>query len=533
LFSRNYLSYTTLLNRLGLVSVILVATIALISCSETTSSEQRFEMAIIISGYESIDQSGDHWDGLHLVAANDGSLKRIGAGVSFNNLSVSPDGKQLVYTTYDSAKHSSIINLIDIQAAVEADRFKPFVVLPSGQIGIIHAPIWSPDGSQLLFWTRATSTQESDVYTVLPDGRNLSKLTDSSAGDYSPRWSPDGKQIVFTSNRNGSGGIFTMNSDGSEQIRISDLKGGSVMLPSWSPDGNEIAYLVNPPIGNEVEMTIIDTNGKHRKFKTDAIFGSYDWSPDSSEIVFAGWSSNSDRTRLYVVDRSGVNVSLLVDSEEDTVIANPKWSPDGSRILFDSPLGIRVVNSDGTNESGVLENSTSENGLRASGIWLNVDPDPDAQVKRIETPTPAPTPVPTASPSPRPTSTVAPTATALPTATVVVINVTEAPSKSTVDQLIETQGGLLSGVVDILIGSKLSAPIIVVESGTKVVWKNMTGAKIIVAASDVDEEWTFSPPYQQNKFLTYHPHIYKEEGCFAYTSAKFGIELDGWVCVQN
>jgi Tol biopolymer transport system component len=62
------------------------------------------------------------------------------------------------------------------------------------------------------------------------DGTNLQQLTENTNGDGLPTWSPDGQSIAFVSDRGGVWAVWAMNTDGSNQRKLFDMKG--------SPDGN-------------------------------------------------------------------------------------------------------------------------------------------------------------------------------------------------------------------------------------------------------------------------------------------------------
>jgi TolB protein len=104
---------------------------------------------------------------------------------------------------------------------------------------------WSPDGSRIAFVS--TRDLPKQIYTINSDGSSQKRLT--SAGDNSaPVWSPDGRRIAFLSNRDGIDRIYIMNADGSQQIRLTSRDLGSGQSgPVWSPEGRRIAYASKNP----------------------------------------------------------------------------------------------------------------------------------------------------------------------------------------------------------------------------------------------------------------------------------------------
>lgn len=99
-------------------------------------------------------------------------------------------------------------------------------------------PLWSPDGSRLLFFT---STYEptyggitaQSLHIVDAAGQNL-KLLGDIAQRSKPSWSPDGQHFAYHTGTV----ICIVQSDGTNQ----DCSLQAQSLPSWSPDGKSFAY---------------------------------------------------------------------------------------------------------------------------------------------------------------------------------------------------------------------------------------------------------------------------------------------------
>jgi len=80
------------------------------------------------------------------------------------------------------------------------------------------------------------SYDEFDIYTIRPDGTDLTRLTHAEGNDAHSLWSPDGNHILFSSSRFGYkdesplvinqpqpyAELFIMNADGSSQQPLTD-----------------------------------------------------------------------------------------------------------------------------------------------------------------------------------------------------------------------------------------------------------------------------------------------------------------------
>jgi hypothetical protein len=86
--------------------------------------------------------------------------------------------------------------------------------------GVCYDPVWSPKGDRIALVD--TEAGNDEIYVINPDGNGLQRLTVNNwEWDKHPSWSPDGSQIVFWSNREtGRRQLWIMNADGSNQRRL-------------------------------------------------------------------------------------------------------------------------------------------------------------------------------------------------------------------------------------------------------------------------------------------------------------------------
>lgn len=85
-----------------------------------------------------------------------------------------------------------------------ADGFVTVAILP-GSVGSKIVFVSYRDGN-------------SEIYTMNSDGTGLVNLTNDAAQDSGPAWSPDGSSIVFASSRTGSWELYVMDADASGVI---------------------------------------------------------------------------------------------------------------------------------------------------------------------------------------------------------------------------------------------------------------------------------------------------------------------------
>src|SRR5690606_390034 len=92
--------------------------------------------------------------------------------------------------------------------------------------------------------------------------------------------------------------------------------------------------------------------------------GDASWSPDGSKIVFQSNKDNDGGSGIYIMNSDGSNVTRVNHNFIGEGEQNPKFSPDGNKILFEAQIGdnshIFVMNTNGSNETQ-LTNFTSGN----------------------------------------------------------------------------------------------------------------------------------------------------------------------------
>ena len=98
-------------------------------------------------------------------------------------------------------------------------------------------PSWSPDCGSVVF-TAQRHRIIPDIWTVNADGSNFHRLTRTrGAAESGPLFSPDGTSIVFARQKNGSdtSDLWTMDPDGGNKMQITDTPDRYEYALAWLP----------------------------------------------------------------------------------------------------------------------------------------------------------------------------------------------------------------------------------------------------------------------------------------------------------
>jgi Tol biopolymer transport system component len=196
-----------------------------------------------------------------------------------------------------------------------------------------YNPNWSPDGRVIMF----ARENASPLWVVNADGTGLRAMPTPPTFLGNARWSPDGASITFEYSTDGlSSWIGVMRTDGTGLRSVSGQSRVFDHSPSWSPSGR-IAF--TRQVSN-LEWTIwtVNLDGTN---PTRLMDGTYDvqpvWSPDGTRLLFQTELTPAPgvyETRIAVVNADGSGRQVLTPSIRDTQDANASWSPDGQWILY-------------------------------------------------------------------------------------------------------------------------------------------------------------------------------------------------------
>jgi Tol biopolymer transport system component len=242
----------------------------------------------------------------------------------------SPDGSRMVFTSFSDSWNR---NVWTMRADDGSDKTQLTYFSVAGQGS------YSPDGQKIVFGHYYNDTR-ADIVVMNSDGTDITPLLTSGYNGY-PKWSPNNDKIALhqSDHLNGIYHIYTIDPDGSNLTQLT-FDGWINHLPDWSPDGSKIVFSSDRAGSFRHErcnIFVMEADGSNVVQLTSGDYLDHQpvWSPDGSKIVFI--RRVEDTWELYVMDSDGSNLAQLTDSAEQK--KDPDWSPDGSKIAFAARVG--------------------------------------------------------------------------------------------------------------------------------------------------------------------------------------------------
>jgi hypothetical protein len=228
-----------------------------------------------------------------------------------------------------------------------------------GEAAPYRMPALSPDGKSLAVRRVDTATGNQDIWFLDLVRGGSSRFTFDPSVEQTPVWSPDGTQVLFASFRHGQADLYVKSSTmaGAEQLI---LRGSTSAIPySWSPDGKYLLY-GTIEAKTSADLWILRNPGDPTAEHTSTLFLQTEFretgaqfSPDGRWVAYV--SDASSRPEIYVRpfppgrDNAG---QWMVSSGGGS---QPRWNRNGKELLYFSGRKLMSVdvNLNGVFRAGV------------------------------------------------------------------------------------------------------------------------------------------------------------------------------------
>jgi Tol biopolymer transport system component len=273
--------------------------------------------------------------GIFVMGATGESVKRL-TDFGYNPV-WSPDGEEILCATESVVQPHNRYTISQLWAVNVASGEKRLVT--EGDAVQAH---WSPHGHRIAYWALPDEGGQRDVWTIPADGGEAVPVTNDTYVDWNPVWSPDGNYLYLSSDRGGSMNLW--------RVPIEEESGDVLGEPqpvttgasasrhhlSVSRDGRRISYVelvetanlekvaFDPSAGTTEGQPFSITRGSRKAYHPDS-------SHDGEWLTFFSWTEQED---ICLIRTDGTDRRQLTDDLNKDRF--PRWSPDGSRIAFQS-----------------------------------------------------------------------------------------------------------------------------------------------------------------------------------------------------
>lgn len=200
-------------------------------------------------------------------------------------------------------------------------------------------PRISPDGRRIAVDIIDPQSGFYDIWIQDLIRGTSTRFTFEAGNDSAPLWSPDGKQLVFTSVRKTLGDLYQKpaSGTGSEELLVSSKE--FKVAYSWSADGRYFSFTTNDPkskfdiwawpVAEKKAFPVVN-----REFNEVAPY----LSPDAQWLAYV--SDESGRNEVYVQPFPDATGKWQVSTSGGT---HPVWSRNGKEIFYVAPDEMLMV----------------------------------------------------------------------------------------------------------------------------------------------------------------------------------------------
>lgn len=227
----------------------------------------------------------------------------------------SPDASAIAFTCYVPYRH-----VVTPQICIFSMVTNKIQTFPRFA-GSNSAPVYSPDGTKIMF--SSSMLGNPDLFVVEANGGHQKRITLGNGANTSPSWNPKtGQTVAFVSDRGGLPGLYMMNADGSDVVKLDLPDMGYVIDPAWAPNGQLLAFSWRRPTGN-YDLYLMDVASR-QIFELTRDAGRNErpsWAADGRHIVFE--STRSGSRQIWSMLADGTQARQLTTTGDNE---SPNWS---------------------------------------------------------------------------------------------------------------------------------------------------------------------------------------------------------------
>ncbi len=222
---------------------------------------------------------------------------------------------------------------------------------------------YAPDGEKIVFESNRDGNWQ--IYLMDTDGSNQERMTSDENNNRRPSWHPDGEIVLFESDRSGKNQMYTIDINNLQIRQLTTIEKGEPIFANYSPNGQLIVVSIRES-ETKSNIVLLDSRGEIIRKLTDENLRSYypRWSSDGEEIVyFSRKETENLDDEIYRLNIESGEEKRLTDWPKHNFC--PSWSNDDSKIVYVTSMEeirpeIYIMDSDGKNQIRITENENGD-----------------------------------------------------------------------------------------------------------------------------------------------------------------------------
>jgi len=199
-------------------------------------------------------------------------------------------------------------------------------------------PVWTADGEHILYTVKINDSENLESYRMKADGSAIERtgIGEGKLAGFSDV-NPNGTELLLTKSINSQPGLYLANLETRIIVPVSDDPQISEYWGAWCRLGKKITY-TQESAGTPSQLWIVDRDGsnKFRLGTSENVGTGKDWCPLGLRVIYSAKDSK-DTSDLWVIDFYGTNQIRLTNTSYNEW--NPSFSPNGKWIVYVSDEG--------------------------------------------------------------------------------------------------------------------------------------------------------------------------------------------------
>lgn len=195
-------------------------------------------------------------------------------------------------------------------------------------------PAWNPAGTLLAFHNTTDQVLSRERLYVTDLQGNVRRLLSESTltEEYSPAFSRDGQRIYFVGGTMAWTALYRVRVDGTGLEQLTSMEPGVEQYPDPSPDDTRLLFSGSFYDGNPPVVKVLDLR-TGAVTSLGVVGNGARWSPDGTRILYEAYGD------LFVMNADGTGSRRIHPPTDDNYHYRGDWSPDGRWVITATELG--------------------------------------------------------------------------------------------------------------------------------------------------------------------------------------------------